>query len=83
MMDSGGGSQTRLTNDPNFRDSQASWSPDSSRIAFDSDRDGGDRDIYVMDAADTDGDGNGDNLARLTTEPGRDSDPAWSRGTTP
>lgn len=49
----------------------AQWSPDGSRIAFASSRDGGDIEIYVMNA-----DGSGQ--ARLTTVPGVDYFPTWS-----
>lgn len=47
------------------------WSPDGSKIAFDSNRDG-DRDIYVMDA-------DGSNVQNITDESSRDDwRPAWS-----
>jgi Tol biopolymer transport system component len=69
VMDADGGNQTRLTSDPS-RDRDPQWSPDGTKIVFDSDRTGG-GDIYSMNA-----DGSG--LVRLTTDPGRDSAPAWS-----
>ncbi len=53
------------------------WSPDGSRIAFDtrsadpSSEEGGNRDVYAVDA-------DGSNLTRLTTEDGWDYQPAWS-----
>jgi Tol biopolymer transport system component len=65
----------RLTDDPQpdfgqgISDAQIGWSPDSSRLAFVSNRDPDNVDacdIYAMDALDVDGDGFGDNLARLT-----------------
>lgn len=46
------------------------WSPDGTRIAFESNRDG-DRELYVVRA-----DGTG--LTRLTISPGDDGSPAWS-----
>ena len=46
------------------------WSPDGSRIAWSSERDGN-REIYVMDA-------DGSNPTNLTGDPGYDSSPAWS-----
>jgi Tol biopolymer transport system component len=58
-------------------DSRPAYSPDGTKIAFISDRDG-DKEIYVMDAADRDGDGNGDNLTRLTNNAVTDQDPAYS-----
>ena len=51
-------------------DSEPSWSPDGTRIAFMSDR-GANRDIYVMNA-------NGSGQARLTDDPARDTSPTWS-----
>lgn len=48
----------------------ASWSPDSARLVFASSRGEGrfydSCDLYVMDAVDGDGDGNGDNVRRIT-----------------
>lgn len=48
----------------------AVWSPDGTRIAFVSDREGN-GDIYLVDA-------DGSNLRRLTTDPAYDGHPAWS-----
>jgi Tol biopolymer transport system component len=65
----------RLTDDPGS-DIEPAWSPDGTRIAFASNRDG-DWDIYVMDA-------DGGNVRRLTGTRGHrdalrgDYDPAWS-----
>ena len=59
----------RLTVHP-ARDVEPAWSPDGSRIAFVSDRDGNDE-IYVMNA-------DGSNPVRLTTGPSSDFGPAWS-----
>ena len=47
-----------------------SWSPDGTRIAFGSNRDGN-GEIYVMNA-----DGSGQ--TRLTNNPAEDAVPAWS-----
>lgn len=48
-----------------------SWSPDGRRLAFASARDGAKEDVWTV-ARD------GSDLRRLTTHPGRDSQPAWS-----
>jgi hypothetical protein len=61
---------TDLTNTPNSIDRGASWSPDGTRIAFSSNRDGN-FEIYVMNA-----DGSGQ--VRLTVDPLYDIEPAWS-----
>jgi WD40 repeat protein len=52
-------------------DKRPDWSPDGSRIVFESPRDSGLPDIYRMDAT-------GANIVRLTTNPGADGYPAWS-----
>jgi len=75
-MNHNGGSVTRLTTNPAF-DFDPVWSPDGLMIAFVSNRDGN-NEIYVMDAVDVDGDGNGDNWARLTNSGGVDEWPSWS-----
>ena len=79
----GGGNPTRLTDNqavvgsPNLaRDEFPAFSPDGSRIAFSSGRDGN-FEIYTMDAADENSDGNGDNPKRLTNDPASDSKPDW------
>jgi len=80
-MDADGANLTPLTSDALDRsnpdwasddseDRNPVWSPDGSRIAFDSNRDG-DWDIHVVDA-----DGSG--LVNLTQSPGWDGQPAWS-----
>ncbi|PYJ09636.1 MAG: hypothetical protein DMF06_09395 [Verrucomicrobia bacterium] len=51
-------------------DSDPTWSPDDTRIAFTSQNEGYDQ-IYVMDA-------NGSNLGNLTNNPAGDFQPAWS-----
>jgi Tol biopolymer transport system component len=69
VMDADGSDQIRLTQRPSGNRSPA-WSPDGSRIAFVSYRDGND-DIYVMDA-------DGSNQTRLTRDPSGGWSPAWS-----
>ena len=59
-----------LTQLPGVEDSQPSWSPDFSKIAFGSNRDGNDE-IYVMEA-------NGRNPVNLTNHPSWDSAADWS-----
>jgi Tol biopolymer transport system component len=69
VMDADGTNRVRLT-DNAARDARPAFSPRGDRIAFTSNRPGPDGftddEIYVMDAADTDGDGNGDNLTQIT-----------------
>ena len=67
-MDADGTDQDRLTNNA-AHDACAAWSPDNSRIAFQSDRDGN-IEIYVMDADGTDQD-------RLTNNASYDGIPDW------
>jgi Tol biopolymer transport system component len=69
-MNADGTDQVRLTNN-NFQDSLPSWSPDGTKIAFTSNRDGGDFEIYVMNA-------DGSNPTRLTNSAGEDAHPMWS-----
>jgi uncharacterized repeat protein (TIGR01451 family) len=71
VMNSDGSAQQRLTNVPAF-DGQPAWSPDGSKIAFSSQRDGpGNTEIYVMNA-----DGSGQ--TRLTENTWGDFSPVWS-----
>ena len=58
----------RLTDSPGL-DEGPVWSPDATKIAFSSDRDG-QQEIYVMDA-------DGSNPRRLTDNPARDESPDW------
>jgi dipeptidyl aminopeptidase/acylaminoacyl peptidase len=67
-MTAAGGSQTPLTTS---QDTDAAWSPDGTRIAFTSARDGGNEEIYLMNA-----DGSGQ--VRWTVSAGIDREPAWS-----
>ena len=70
MMDADGGNQERLTNHP-WADIHPDWSPDGTKIAFVSNRDGVAPEIHVMDT-------DGMNLIRLTDGQGRKWHPAWS-----
>ena len=58
-----------VTNHP-ATDRNPTWSPDGTRLAFESFRDGN-REVYVMNV-------DGSNVRRLTTDPALDFDPAWS-----
>jgi Tol biopolymer transport system component len=62
------------TKDPSF-DGDPAWSPDGTRIAFASHRDGN-AEIYIMNV-----DGSGP--IHLTNNPAIDLAPAWSSGPTP
>ena len=64
-----GSAPIRLTNGPS-NDYYPTWSPDSKRIAFSSDRDGPPH-IYVMNA-------DGSDVTRLTSGDHWDREPAWS-----
>ena len=68
VMDADGSNRTRITNNRAF-DGWPTWSPDGSKLAFESDRDG-DSEIYVM-AAD------GSKQIRLTNNDAFDGQPTW------
>ena len=69
-LNANGTALTDITPD-GFDDRNPSWSPDGTRIAFDSTKGEGNYDIYTVapDGAD---------LVRLTTETSVDADPDWS-----
>jgi len=69
VMNADGGGQTRVTSNP-ASDLGPDWSPDGSKIAFESYRDGN-YEVYVMNA-----DGTGQ--TNLTNNPASDHRPAWS-----
>jgi len=62
--------ETKLTENEAL-DAEPAWSPDSGWIAFVSDRDSLESDIYVMSA-------DGSDVRRLTTDPAKDSFPTWA-----
>ena len=64
-----GSNQTRLTMNPAF-DFDPSWSPDGTKLAFTSDRDGN-TEVYVMNAQD------GSNQTRLTDNGASDGLAEW------
>jgi Tol biopolymer transport system component len=69
-MNVDGSGVKRLTDNP-ANDTSPVWSPDGKRIAFVSDRDDKEDEIYVMNAEDL-------SITRLTDSRDGDGDPAWS-----
>ena len=70
VMNADGSAQTNLTNTQG-NELGPTWSPDGTKLAFDSDVDG-DRDIYTMNS-------DGGDQANLTPDsPSLDADPDWS-----
>jgi TolB protein len=69
-MDSDGTRQRRLTGS-SARDSNPDWSPDGTRLVFQSNRDRNSDDLYAIQS-------DGSQLECLTTGPTADWTPAWS-----
>ena len=69
VMNADGSGRERLTSDP-AEDFDPSWSPDGTRIAFRSHRDGNEE-VYLMRA-------DGSDQHNLSNSPGTDYSPAWS-----
>jgi Tol biopolymer transport system component len=70
VMGADGSAPTRVTNAPNAQNYNPSWSADSKRLTFQSNRDGND-DVYAINV-----DGSG--LMRLTNHAASDGHPTWS-----
>jgi Tol biopolymer transport system component len=69
VMNADGSNKVRLTNN-NVADSSPSWSPDSSKIVFDTGRDNN-AEVYVMNS-------DGTNPVNLTNHSSADGGPVWS-----
>ena len=70
VVNADGTSVRQLTNNT-YHDARPSWSPDGTKIAFDSNRAGVGADIFVMNA-------DGTNVRRLTNSTYDDARPSWS-----
>jgi Tol biopolymer transport system component len=70
VMNADGTDPMQLTSDPS-NELEPSWSPDGTRIAFISDRNGRNFDIYVMNA-------DGSNITQVTDDSANEFGPAWS-----
>jgi len=70
MINGDGSDETNFTNNP-ASDTEPSWSPDGTRIALSSDRDGPGQDVYTMNL-------DGGDVLRLTDSPAVDGGVQWS-----
>jgi Tol biopolymer transport system component len=71
LMNADGSDRTLLIGEADGMITGCDWSPDGKKIAFESDRDGGDYDIYTMNA-------DGSDVAPVTTNSRwHDMDPDW------
>jgi len=70
LIDASGENLLQLTHTTEATNTAPTWAPDSTRLAFASDRDGN-QEIYAINV-----DGSG--LTNLTNHPAADSQPAWS-----
>ena len=71
MKDTRSGQVVRLTDNTGISSFASAWSPDGTRLAFDSNRDG-DQEIYTMNSLD------GSRLTKLTDNQNHDGEPTWS-----
>ncbi len=72
MAAADGSSPQQITRGPGLWQGSPRWSPDGGRVAFDSQGEDGQWDIWTIDA-------DGGSLRRLTLDPGNENMPSWSR----
>ncbi len=70
VMDNNGFNEVNLTNSPAVNDFDAAWSPDGTKIAFTTNRDGN-NEIYIMNA-------DGTSPVNISNNAASDTTPAWS-----